>query len=83
MVCPDCQLIEMRLERVEDDVFYFKCKKCGKEITKKTEELEEEQLLLNCPKRAYDNKRCKELIVDGLKTGGLYGRQRVNRYRCT
>ena len=42
MVCPDCQLIEMRLERVEDDVFYFKCKKCGKEITKKTEELEEE-----------------------------------------
>lgn len=24
-----------------------------------------------CPKRAYDEKRCKELTVDGLKTGGF------------
>ena len=32
----------MRLEKVEDDTFYFRCKKCGEEVIKKVEELEED-----------------------------------------
>ena len=32
MNCPNCQLIEMRVEKVENDEIHYKCKKCGKEI---------------------------------------------------
>jgi len=42
MNCPECEIIEMRLEKVINDEFFFKCKKCGKEVIKKEEELEDE-----------------------------------------
>lgn len=41
MNCPDCELVEMRLELVENDKLHFKCKKCGKEIVKDVKELED------------------------------------------
>ena len=40
MNCPKCKLVEMRVDRVEDNVIHYKCKKCGKEETKLVEELE-------------------------------------------
>lgn len=42
MNCPDCELVEMRLELVEDGKLHFRCKKCGKEIAKDVTELEDE-----------------------------------------
>ena len=42
MECPECKLVEMRVDKVEDDLIYFVCKKCGKEITKTIEEVENE-----------------------------------------
>ena len=42
MNCPECEIIEMRVERVEDNTIHYKCKKCGKEVKKTIEELESE-----------------------------------------
>lgn len=42
MECPECKIVEMRVDRVEDEVMHFVCKKCGKEIEKKIQEVEEE-----------------------------------------
>lgn len=43
MNCPKCQLIEMRVDRVEGGIIYYKCKACGEEATQKEEELEESE----------------------------------------
>lgn len=32
MNCPECELLEMRVEKVENNEMYYKCKRCGKEI---------------------------------------------------
>ena len=42
MNCPKCQLIEMRVDKVENGEIHYKCKVCGEEIIKKEEELESE-----------------------------------------
>ena len=68
----------MRVKEVKDDMVTFICPKCGKEIKEKVNN-EPKQVLFYCPKRAYDGKRCKEFIVDGLKAGGLYGRNKQRR----
>ena len=39
MECPQCRLVEMRVEAIKDNIVTFKCPKCGKEIE---EEIEEE-----------------------------------------
>ena len=31
MNCPKCLLLEMRVDRVEDNKMYYKCKNCGTE----------------------------------------------------
>ena len=41
MNCPKCQLVEMRVDRVENDVIHYVCKKCGEYIEQKIEEIEE------------------------------------------
>lgn len=40
MNCPECQLLEMRVEKVVEEEIHYKCKNCGKEIIKNIEELE-------------------------------------------
>ncbi len=42
MNCPKCQLLEMRVDKVIDDVIHYVCKNCGKEVIKSVEELEKE-----------------------------------------
>lgn len=39
-MCPECKILEMRVEKVVDNEIHYACKKCGKEITKSVEELE-------------------------------------------
>lgn len=39
-MCPECKILEMRVEKVVDNEIHYTCKKCGKEITKSVEELE-------------------------------------------
>lgn len=34
MKCPECQLVEMLVEKVENDIVTHKCKKCGLELQK-------------------------------------------------
>ena len=46
MNCNDCN-IEMQVLKVENKIFTFKCKKCGKEITKTEEELNTQYKLKN------------------------------------
>lgn len=41
MVCKKCK-IDMRVEKVSNSKFYFKCVKCGKEEIKTEEELTKE-----------------------------------------
>lgn len=43
MNCPKCQIIEMRVDRVEDNVIHYRCKKCGNEETITQEELENKE----------------------------------------
>lgn len=43
MNCPKCKLLEMRVERVENDTIYYKCKKCGKEEILKINDLKEKK----------------------------------------
>lgn len=40
MNCPECQLLEMRVDKVVEEEIHYKCKNCGKEITKTIKELE-------------------------------------------
>ena len=40
MLCPQCKMVEMRVEKVENNVIYLKCKKCGTETSVSVEELE-------------------------------------------
>lgn len=40
MNCPECQLLEMRVEKVVEDEIHYKCKNCGKQEVINTEELE-------------------------------------------
>lgn len=40
MQCNQCK-IDMYLEKVENDIFNFKCKKCGKTVTKTKLEMED------------------------------------------
>lgn len=42
MQCSECEL-EMRVDKVEEGVIYYECKKCGKQFTKTIKELEEEE----------------------------------------
>lgn len=39
MECPKCKLVEMYVDKVANETFYFKCPKCGG-----TEEVKEEEL---------------------------------------
>ena len=34
MDCPECKIVDMRVDKVEGDIYYFKCPKCGHEETK-------------------------------------------------
>lgn len=43
MNCPKCQIIEMRVEKVEDNIIHYKCKNCGKEEIIDAKELEKEK----------------------------------------
>lgn len=31
MNCPKCEILEMRVEKVESENIHYKCKKCGEE----------------------------------------------------
>lgn len=33
MKCPQCKLVEMRIDKVTDNTITHKCKKCGKTVT--------------------------------------------------
>ncbi len=52
MECDKCK-IEMRVEQVINGKFYFKCRKCGKEIVKTDNELEE-----------YYNSKIRKVNID-------------------
>ncbi len=41
MECPNCKLVEMRVDKVQEDKIHYVCKKCGKEVIKDIKELEE------------------------------------------
>lgn len=41
MKCPNCLLVEMLVDKVVENVIYYKCKKCGKEIEKEVIEEDE------------------------------------------
>lgn len=43
MNCPKCQLIEMRVDKVEDEKIYYKCKSCGKQEIVNISELEKKE----------------------------------------
>lgn len=43
MNCPKCQLIEMRVNKVEDEKIYYECKSCGEQKVIDTAELEEKE----------------------------------------
>lgn len=40
MNCPKCQLLEMRVNKVEDEKIYYECKNCGKTEVIEISELE-------------------------------------------
>jgi len=42
MLCSKCKIIEMKMNRVEDNKMYFKCKRCGNEEEKIIEEVKEQ-----------------------------------------
>lgn len=43
MNCPKCKIIEMRVEKVEDDIIHYKCKNCGEEEKIDIKELEKNE----------------------------------------
>lgn len=40
-MCPKCEIVEMRVEKREENQLYLKCKKCGEETTINIEDLEQ------------------------------------------
>ena len=38
MKCPQCRIVEMMVEKIEDNIVTYKCKKCGKVITEPLQE---------------------------------------------
>ena len=42
MECPECKMVEMRVEKVEDGFIHYVCRKCGEEVIKSIEEVENE-----------------------------------------
>jgi predicted RNA-binding Zn-ribbon protein involved in translation (DUF1610 family) len=43
MNCPKCQLIEMRVDKVEEEKIYYECKSCGEQKVIDAIELEEKE----------------------------------------
>ena len=43
MNCPKCELIEMRVNKVENDKMYYQCKNCGEERVVDIKEIEQEE----------------------------------------
>ena len=43
MNCPKCQLIEMRVNKVEEEKIYYECKSCGEQQVIDAAELEEKE----------------------------------------
>ncbi len=43
MNCPKCQLIEMRVNKVEQEKIYYECKSCGEQKIIDAAELEEKE----------------------------------------
>lgn len=43
MNCPKCQLIEMRVNKVEEEKIYYECKSCGEQKVIDATELEEKE----------------------------------------
>lgn len=43
MNCPKCQLIEMRVNKVEEEKIYYECKSCGEQQVVDIKELEQEE----------------------------------------
>lgn len=41
MLCNNCS-IELRMDKFENNVFYFKCIKCGNKLQKTSQELEKD-----------------------------------------
>lgn len=42
MLCNKCKIIEMKVDKVVDEVMHFRCKQCGNEVEKTIEEVEKE-----------------------------------------
>lgn len=42
MICNKCGMIEMKVDKVENNKMFFKCKQCGNEIEKTIEEVQEQ-----------------------------------------
>jgi hypothetical protein len=42
MKCKNCLLVEMAVDRIDGDIVYFKCRRCGEEIQKTVEEIRNE-----------------------------------------
>ena len=40
MMCPKCTMVEMRVDKVQDNQMYFVCKKCGETKVVNIEDLE-------------------------------------------
>lgn len=43
MICQKCKMTEMRVEKVEDNIVYYLCLKCGSESTKRISEIESKE----------------------------------------
>lgn len=43
MNCPRCQLIEMRVNKVEEEKIYYECKSCGEQKTIDITDLKEKE----------------------------------------
>lgn len=41
LVCNKCGMVEMKMEKVNNDMMFFKCRQCGNEIEKTIYEVEE------------------------------------------
>lgn len=39
MLCDKCKIVEMKMNKVEADKMYFRCKCCGNEVEKTVEEV--------------------------------------------
>lgn len=43
MLCSKCKIVEMKMDKVEDNKMYFKCKRCGNEAEKTIEEMQQQK----------------------------------------